>query len=287
MLPKNIPHVVRPPIKCQGVKTNLINFISQNIKWDGKGYWVEPFLGSGVVVFNIQPKKAILNDNNPHIINFYKAIYEDRISINDIRLFLEKEGKLMSLKGEEHYYEIRERFNKYHDVLDFFFLNRTCYNGLMRFNSSGHFNVPFCKNKDRFINKNFINKTLNRISKIKEIMKNKEWEFYNRDWKDVLPLVNKDDFVYLDPPYVGRHTDYYQKWSNDEAIKMAEMVKNISGGFAISMWLNDGKRHNAYIENYFSGLVIRVYKHQYQIAPKTEMRTFINEALLIKPSYES
>jgi DNA adenine methylase len=57
-----------PPIKCQGIKTKLVDFIRDNIVWNKQGNWIEPFLGSGVVAFNIGPEKAVLSDTNKHII---------------------------------------------------------------------------------------------------------------------------------------------------------------------------------------------------------------------------
>lgn len=59
-----------PPIKCQGIKTKLVPFIQDTLDWDGNGTWYEPFLGSGVVLFNIQPERAIVSDRNEYIIHF-------------------------------------------------------------------------------------------------------------------------------------------------------------------------------------------------------------------------
>ena len=75
-LPKSVNRVIVPPIKCQGIKTRLIPFILGNISWEGSGRWVEPFLGSGVVLFNVAPQYALISDVNPHIIAFYKALYD-------------------------------------------------------------------------------------------------------------------------------------------------------------------------------------------------------------------
>jgi DNA adenine methylase len=71
-LPTIISKISVPPIKCQGIKTKLIPFIAENIEWNGKGKWIEPFLGSGVVLFNIQPDIALISDTNKHIIELYK-----------------------------------------------------------------------------------------------------------------------------------------------------------------------------------------------------------------------
>src|SRR5579871_3905387 len=63
-----------PPIKSQGIKTRLVPFILGNIKWDGRGRWIEPFLGSGSVLFNARPHRAFVSDTNTVIINLYRAI---------------------------------------------------------------------------------------------------------------------------------------------------------------------------------------------------------------------
>ncbi len=84
-LPRMIDRIIVPPIKCQGIKTRLVKFILENIYWNGKGRWIEPFLGSGVVLFNVQPEKAIINDINPHIITLYQMIYRRDLSPEEVR----------------------------------------------------------------------------------------------------------------------------------------------------------------------------------------------------------
>ena len=70
---KNNDKIFVPPIKIQGKKTKLVSFILENLPEDAFEVWIEPFMGSGVVGFNAQPRKAIFADSNPHIINFYSA----------------------------------------------------------------------------------------------------------------------------------------------------------------------------------------------------------------------
>ena len=62
--------IIIPPIKIQGIKSKIVPEIQNNLTWNKEGKWIEPFLGSGVVLFNIQPNTAVLSDTNPHIINF-------------------------------------------------------------------------------------------------------------------------------------------------------------------------------------------------------------------------
>ncbi len=63
-----------PPIKSQGIKTQLVPWIKSLVPADFNGLWIEPFMGTGAVAFNVAPKRAILCDTNPHLINFYAAV---------------------------------------------------------------------------------------------------------------------------------------------------------------------------------------------------------------------
>ena len=74
----NANRTVVPPIKCQGIKTKLVPWIRAVVPSDFDGRWIEPFMGSGVVAFNIRPSRAVLADSNPHLVNFYAAIAEKR-----------------------------------------------------------------------------------------------------------------------------------------------------------------------------------------------------------------
>ncbi len=285
-LPRIIEKVIVPPVKCQGIKTKLVKFILSNIYWSGKGRWIEPFLGSGVVLFNLQPERALINDINPHIINLYKMIYEGSLSPEEVGRYLTAEGKRLLSNGEEHYYFIRERFNKNGDPLDFIFLNRSCFNGVMRFNSKGQFNVPFCRKLDRF-RPAYVTKIVNQTLKIKKIMRNKDWEFHSEDWRKCLEGVSKDDFVYLDPPYVGRHTDYYQRWSECEALELARIIKSLPCGFALSMWKQNKYRTNERLGYYLDGLVVKSFMHFYHVGSSENLRNAMEEVLLVKPGCET
>jgi len=285
-LPKNIQKVVIPPIKSQGIKTKLVRWITSNITWSGKGRWIEPFLGSGVVLFNVQPERALVNDINPHIIKLYQMLYDGDLLPEEVRAYLLSEGKKLSSYGEEYYYLVRERFNKTGDPLDFLFLNRSCFNGLIRFNSKGEFNVPFCRNTNRF-RQAYVSKIVNQISQIQQIMQDKEWEFRVGDWKECIKNVEEDDFVYLDPPYTGRSTDYYQKWTEKDSIELYKVIRHLPSGFALSTWKEDKRRENEHIELYLQDLIRSEFKHFYYIGSRKEFRGSIIELLLIKSGYEA
>ena len=137
---------VVPPIKCQGIKTKLIPALKQIVPSDAltEGQWIEPFCGSSVVALNLRPLNALLSDTNLHIVRFYEEIRTGEISSALVRSHLEKENESLKKGGQEYYNQVRTRFNEQGSSLDFLFLNRSCFNGVMRFNGKGKFNVPFC-----------------------------------------------------------------------------------------------------------------------------------------------
>ena len=98
--------VITPPIKSQGIKTKLIPWILELIESSGLDLehtnWIEPFLGTGVVGLNIPiGGKRIVGDTNPHIINFYNALKEGRITPINMRAYLESEGVLLANSRED------------------------------------------------------------------------------------------------------------------------------------------------------------------------------------------
>lgn len=281
------PHIGVPPIKCQGIKTKLVPFIFTQICWQASATarWIEPFLGSGVVVFNLMPDRALLTDTNQHIIRFYQAIQQQTITPEGVRAFLTQEGAKLNQLGAEFYYSVRDRFNREQHPLDFLFLNRACFNGLMRFNRNGQFNVPFCHKPRRF-SPSYITKIVNQVSWVSRQMQGKAWEFRVADWKQTLQETSPADFAYLDPPYIGRHTDYFNAWEQADAEALAAIAHQLPGGFALSMWLENQHRQNAHIHQCWSQTTLRVCQHFYHVGSKETWRGAVSEALLIKPGYE-
>lgn len=285
-LPFKISHVGVPPLKCQGIKTKLIPFIFSSINWTASdsGRWIEPFLGSGVVALNLAPERAILTDVNPHIIAFYKAIQNGEINRLRVEEFLRTEGKKLATGGDDYYYEVRERFNEKYSPFDFLFLNRSCFNGVMRFNRSGKFNVPFGHKPQRFTQA-YITKITNQVGWAAKQMQGKDWKFQTATWEGTLMEAQAGDFVYLDPPYLGRHTDYYNSWDEEKAVELATQTRNLPCGFALSMWLENRYRKNTHISAHWSGLEERVCSHFYFVGSSEDFRNEMDEALIIKPGF--
>jgi len=207
--------VLSPPLKWAGGKRWQVPHLRKF--WDRENHrrLVEPFCGGLAVALGLQPEEALLNDANPHLINFYEWLKRGlRVSIdmaNDAEMFYEHRDRFNRLlrAGKE---ETREAASL------FYYLNRTGYNGLCRFNSSGEFNVPF----GRYANINY------RRSFVDYRPLFKTWEF-SRVTFDRLRL-KPDDFVYADPPYDVVFTQYSKGgFSWDEQVRTAEWLAEHPG----------------------------------------------------------
>lgn len=268
-----------PPLKIQGIKTKLVPTIMKNIIIDSDTTWVEPFMGSGVVGFNVAPERAVFADCNPCIIDFYNAIKSKKITSGIAREFLEQEGALLADKDGEYYYEVRERFNKTKNPLDFLFLNRSCFNGMMRFNKTNGFNVPYGHKPQRF-SKAYITKIVNQIKYVEQQLLCKDWSFICQPFCTTIYESPKNAFIYCDPPYIGRHVDYYDSWGEDDEIKLKECLTDSKLFFMLSTWDHNKYRTNKYIETIWSGCHKLNIEHFYHIGAKESNRNPMIEALL-------
>jgi DNA adenine methylase len=273
-----------PPIKSQGIKTKLVPFIAASISWNGEGRWIEPFLGSGVVALNMRPNRALLADANPHLISVYRDIQSGELTAALLTDHLRFEGERLLMRGEEHYYEVRERFNDAPSSKDFLFLNRSCFNGVIRFNKKGRFNVPFCKKPDRF-RQAYVTKITNQVRWAREVISAGDFEFKVQDWRQTLKEASDGDFVYLDPPYNGRHADYYSQWEDIEDDSLAQAIVSRRGGFALSTWLENKYRKNEYVSKWFSDFPTVTQSHFYHVGSSEDLRNEMTEALVIQRGY--
>jgi DNA adenine methylase len=197
-----------PPLKWAGGKRWQVPRVEALWRQHASRRLVEPFCGGLAMALGLGAERALLNDANPHLINFYRWIADGlRPSIpmeNDEALF----------------YRHRSRFNELvragrHDAREaaelFYYMNRTAYNGLCRFNSDGEFNTPFGQYK-----------TINYVRSFSAYRRTfAAWEFRAGDFAG-LP-IEPDDFVYADPPYDVEFTSYAQGgFSWDDQVRTAE-----------------------------------------------------------------
>ena len=278
--------IVIPPLKSQGIKTKLVNWINDLILQSGiniNSNWIEPFFGTGVVGFNSPlTGKFVVGDTNPHTIKFYKEIQKKIITPYLMRKFLERENILLSNSEEDgyvHFREVRKRFNKDHDSYDYIFLSRAGFNGMMRFNSKGEWNVPFCKKSNRF-SPAYITKICNQIELVSKIIQKKDWQFNNDSFYETILKAQEGDIIYCDPPYLGRYVDYYNGWEEKDEELLCKVLSETKAKFILSTWHHNDFRKNEMIDKYWSKYNIVTSNHFYHNGGKLENRHSMVEALI-------
>lgn len=272
-----------PPIKSQGIKTKLVPLIREMIVWDRSGTWIEPFAGTAVVGLNVDPPKALFADTNPHTIGFYQALQRGEFTPTDVRDYLITEGEELRRAGDKHYYLVRERFNRLGNPLDFLFLSRACFNGVMRFNRKGGFNVPFCRKPDRYA-KPLVTKITNQVKSMLAGIQRNNWEFRVQDYTQSIRDAGANDFIYVDPPYVGRHVDYFDSWNEDQERTLHAELIGSPANFMLSTWEENRHRRNPFIDSLWGGLPRVTQDHFYHVGAKEGNRNAMREALIMNYS---
>jgi DNA adenine methylase len=184
---------LKPPLKWAGGKRWLVPHLLDVWQPHSARRYVEPFCGGLAAPLGLMPRRALLSDINPHLINFYTHLQRGlELSIemtNDAERFYSHRSRFNELiaNGESQSAEAAQLF---------YYLNRTCFNGLCRFNQSGEFNVPFGQHKTIAYLRDF--------SKFLPIFKN--WVFSCNDLDEL--SIEPEDFIYADPPYDVEFTTY-------------------------------------------------------------------------------
>jgi len=268
-----------PPIKSQGIKTKLVPSISDTVPKNFKGRWIEPFMGTGVVAFNLASQHAVLCDTNPHLIHFYQAINDGEIVSERVRQFLNHEGAKLLEKGESYYYEVRDRFNQEHKPLDFLFLNRAGFNGMIRFNRKGQFNIPFCRKPQRFAQA-YTTKIVNQVDYVAKLLKRKNFLFKCQNFTETIQLGTAQDIIYCDPPYIDRHVDYYNGWNHEDEKALFQALSQSPSRFILSTWHHNDYRENEAIKTYWNQFNILTREHFYHVGGSEKNRHSMIEALV-------
>ena len=211
---------LRPPLKWAGGKRWLLPHLRPLWEPHSKRRLVEPLCGGLAVAIGLQPTRALLNDISPHACNFYRWLKRGFV----ITLPMRNDAAL--------YYAYRERFNRLiaeggeqsaEAASLFYYLNRTCYNGLCRFNSRGEFNVPFGRYS-----------VINYRSDFSAYRRQfAGWSFVSGDFARA--RIADDDFVYADPPYDVEFTRYAKEdFGWDDQVRLARMLARHRGPVLLS-----------------------------------------------------
>ena len=187
--------LVTPVVKWVGGKRQLLDQITPLLPKRITTY-CEPFLGGGAVLFSIQPSRAIVNDLNTDLITVYEVIRDDlELLIESLQKHENTSEYFYAIRDLDRNKEIYRSMSKVERASRLIFLNKTCFNGLFRVNSSGEFNSPF----GHYKNPNIVNEPVLRA--VNKYFNASNIAFYSEDFEQTLGRVRKGGFVYLDPPY--------------------------------------------------------------------------------------
>ncbi len=209
---------MKPMLKYRGGKqrelVEIIPFIPESYD-----RYIEPFFGGGALFFHLEPQKAIINDLNKSLMSFYSGVRNDYPTLSKELLCLHEEyeenrRQYEELKSqnpdervhdanEDRYYEIRDMFNglkksQYSSAALYFYINKTAYSGMIRYNKNGEYNVPYGRYKHLSVSG--VTKAHSELLQRAEVM--------TGDYQRVFDLCTENDFVFLDPPYDCVFSDY-------------------------------------------------------------------------------
>ena len=261
-------------------------------------------MGSGALYFWIiqryKIKKAFLNELNPEVCLCYMAIQRDVEAVIDSLKRMEARYKRLKEAGRKRfYYLIRSKYNISRKSIDFskydsrtfpcraaktIFLNRTCFNGLYRVNSTGDFNVPFGRYKDPKICDEANLRAVNRALQNATIT--------NKDFSIVERQAKNNSFIYFDPPYrplnkTSNFTSYSQNEFDDrEQGRLAKTFRKLDESHRAKMMLSNADPKNVdknddFFDQLYSGFHIERLRAKRMINCQAEKRGQINEILVM------
>ena len=289
---------LKPFVKWVGGKSQLVEQIEKMLPTDGENVltkYAEPMVGGGALFFSILSKydfeELYISDINAELINAYQAVKNDVgnliAKLNEMQmLFLP-----MDENGRKYfYYTVRERFNSTtlteetatKKAAQFIFLNKTCFNGLYRVNRKGQFNVPMGAYKNPTICDD------ENLRNIHEALQNVT--IVCGDYSLSKSFIDKETFVYLDPPYrpiseTSAFTSYnIDAFDDNEQIRLAKFIDEINlSGAKIVLSNSDPKNVNEednFFDDLYKNYKINRVEASRAINSKGDKRGKINELLI-------
>ena len=241
----------KPFVKWAGGKRSIIDKLINLVPEDFKTYY-EPFVGGGAMLYELQPKKAVINDYNTELMNVYECIKDE----NKFANMCSELNKHETNHSEEYYYEIRDldrdkkKFNKladYKRAARTIYLNKACFNGLYRVNSKNEFNVPSGK-KSKVNTYDGPN-----LGIIHCLLNFNDIKLLSTDFEEAVKNAKKGDFIYFDPPYDSDTSTFNSYTENgfgkEEQKRLAEVFKDL-----------DKRGCYVMLSNYNTKLIKELYK---------------------------
>src|SRR3989344_5620862 len=267
----------KPFLQWVGGKREMIKQYKDFIPKTFNKYW-EPFLGGGALYFHLGPKPAVINDNNPELVKTYAAVRDNPEEIIDLLLqFKRKHSKelYIAVRSIDRKLDILKDLKNYEVAARMIYLNQTRFNGVYRLNKSGQYNVP-------------IGSSLNRVICDPEAIRKasaalKTASLQCEDFEKHLGGAKKNDFVYLDPPYVpiSEYSDFTrytkEKFYKRDQIRLSEIVKELDARGCYVMLSNSSAN---LVKELYSQFNIHVVRSGRNLNSKKERRGKIAELLI-------
>jgi DNA adenine methylase len=208
--------------------------------------YVDPFVGGGALYFHLNPAKALINDIHPELITLYKVIGNNHAA--DIKTFMDKHPNT-----EEEYYKVRAIVpsTDVETAAQFYYLRKTCFRGMLRYNKDGKFNIPFGKYKT-------INYGQLEDPAYQALLG--RTTITNGSFKDLFTTCDTPDhFIFLDPPYDSKFTDYgYCSFGRKEHEELAELFKKSKAKCMLVIGETD------FIKSLYDGYIRHTYPKKYK-----------------------
>lgn len=276
-------------IKYRGGKSKEIPHIMEHVP-EYNGRYIEPFFGGGAVFFHLEPEQAIINDINAPLMAFYRGVRDNyqnlRLELDGIEaIYNENRAAFDALKAlhpdervedrnEELYYEMRNMFNnlaerQYSDALLYYFINKTAYSGMIRYNARGEFNVPFGRYKN--INTRLVTEQHSELLQRAEL--------FNQDYSDIFNMSRQGDFMFLDPPYDCIFSDYGNEeyrdgFNEDNHRRLAQDFRNL--GCMAMMVIG----RTPLTEELYNGMIVDDYGKQYAVNIRNRFKSAANHIVV-------
>ena len=269
----------KPFVKWAGGKRQIIDKLKSYAPYEFDTYY-EPFVGGGALLFELAPKKAVINDSNKELMNVYSVLCDEDKFNKMCRLLNNYEVK----HSEEFYYDLRnkdknkktfDRLSDYTRAARTIYLNKACFNGLYRVNSKNEFNVPFGKKEkvNTYDGGNLI--TVSNYLTMNDI------KILSVDFEEALKDAKKGDFVYFDPPY-DSDTNTFNSYTEggfgkEEQRRLARVFKELDDRGVYVMLSN----HNTtLIRELYEGYNINVIEAKRNINSNGSKRGKVEELII-------
>lgn len=262
---------IKPAIKWSGSKRSQAPFIARLAPSFDR--YFEPFVGGASVAYSIKPKLGIAGDLSKPLIELWNLILRSPDEASD---YYQKHWEQLQADKPDHFYTVREYFNRTGDPRALLFLSRTCVNGLIRFNSSGEFNNSFHLSRPG-INPATLRSILHDWSARLSNM-----TFMHGDYRETTASAEKGDFIYLDPPYMNTVGRYFKQSTIDyaEFFEYLDSLNSQGVRWALSF---DGSRGE---KKYEHTLPFDLYKAEVSLkSGNSTFRRVIDKE--VEPVYES